>query len=346
MTGMSISTEHLKLNTPNEVLLFDRFGDDHDRFSFPGHVYRVTGGHGGEAILILGRGNNVLIDCGMAYSAHITIENIKKVLADEAVIKDSRCRQGKLDYILLSHSHYDHMGALPYILEEFPEAKVLAGAHCAKVLEREGAKKLIKELGETARDLYDPGSRMEIIAEGIHVDEVLEEGSCLYIGEKGDEAEYIKAIETPGHTNCSMSFLIMPMGLLFSSESTGILEGEDYVHTPCLKSFIQGIASAEKCRAIDARHLCLPHFGMVPDSFIPEFWDMFIKECGSKTDFISRLENEGLSQDEILSRYVERYWTPIKEEEQPKEAFEINSGHIVKSLMNELDQLKNRFDIR
>ena len=342
---MSNCTENIELNTPESIGLFDRFGEDHDRFSFPGPVYRVTGGHGGEAILIVGSEKTVLLDCGMAYAGDITVDNIHKVLEWES------CREGgskgnrSLDFVLLSHSHYDHMGALPIIRKAFPGVEVFGSAHCAKVLERDGAKELIKDLSETARRLYDPDSEVEFDMEGIHVDRVLEDGSCLYIGSFEGEDMYIEAFETPGHTNCSMSFLLQPIGLLFASESTGIPEGEDYVHTPCLKSFIQGIDSAEKCRSRKAAHVCLPHFGMIPDSYAAPYWDDFVKECRSKTLFIKDMKDMGLDKDEMFRRYVDRYWTPTKEAEQPKRAFEINSGHILKVLLREHDELKEHFGL-
>ena len=66
-----------------------------------------------------------MIDCGMAYSAGETISNIKEILNGRS-----------LDYILISHTHYDHIGALPYIKKEFPDAVVQA---CVKdQLDRNG----------------------------------------------------------------------------------------------------------------------------------------------------------------------------------------------------------------
>ena len=331
---MSISTEGLSLKIPDQIHLFERFGPDHNRFSFPGPVYRVTGGHGGEALLIAGSDKTALIDCGMAYCGQETVKNTRAIL--------DRTRHN-LDYIFLSHSHYDHIGALPAFRRAFPSAKVLGSEHCAGVLERPGAKKLIKELGENARNKYAPGSDVEISTMGFYVDKVLEDGESVSLGTSGGEPMSIQGILTPGHTDCSMSYYLKPFGLLFTSESTGILEGRDYLHTPCLKSFIQGLDSTEKCRNLGAKSLCLPHFGMVPDGFLPEFWGMFEEECRSKTSFVSQMMAEGLTEEEMLQRYMDRYWTDEKAMEQPKEAFELNSGYILKTLIRENGELKRRF---
>ncbi len=315
------------VSLPEDISLFSVFEEDHDRFSFPGPVYRVSGGHGGEALLIAGSQKTALLDCGMAYCGEVTAGNIIRRL--------SALGRDRLDYIILSHSHYDHIGALPDIRRAFPAAKVMGDAHCAAILQRPGAHALMKELGESARQLYTPDSRKEILTEGLYVDHVLSDGERIPLGN-----EWIEAYETPGHTDCSMSFLLQPVRLLFTSESTGIIEGRDYIHTPCLKSFVSGLASMEKCRALKPEHICLPHFGMVPDHLLSSYWDSFARECRNKARFVRDMKQRGMTDEEMLTAYTDRYWTGQKEMEQPKEAFMLNSKYILRALVKELPQLE------
>ena len=327
---MRWTTEEIGLELPESIELFATFGRDFDRFSFPGPVHRITGGHGGEALLICGSRRTALIDCGMAYCGPTTAENGRRKLAELG--RD-------LDYILLSHSHYDHIGALPYLRKAFPKARVLASSHTAHILSRPGARQLMRQLGEEARELYAPGSGVEIITEGLRVDRVLTDGEEISLGE-----ESIRALWTPGHTDCSMSYLLLPQRLLFTSESTGILEGRDYVHTPCLKSFVQSLTIAlPRCREALPLHLCLPHFGMLPDEFAEKYWSMFEAECKSKSRFVGDMLSRGLAEEEMLAAYLDRYWTPAKAAEQPREAFELNSGFILKTLIREREELAEYF---
>ena len=96
-----------------------------DRFDYPEGTYRVTAGMGGEAILVIGSRYTALYDTGMAYCAEGTISNIKTVL--------HRHQRTRLDYILVSHTHYDHIGALPYVLKEWPDAIVCGAAKAMMV---------------------------------------------------------------------------------------------------------------------------------------------------------------------------------------------------------------------
>ncbi|TYB83726.1 MAG: MBL fold metallo-hydrolase [Kosmotoga sp.] len=68
---------------------------------------------GANCYLINIAGLDILIDAGRhpvreGYESLPYIENLKKV-----------------DYIIVSHAHYDHLSSLPYIIKEFPNAKVI-----------------------------------------------------------------------------------------------------------------------------------------------------------------------------------------------------------------------------
>ncbi len=197
-----------------EGTLQEAFGENYDRFRFPGNIDRVTAGQGGEALLISGSEKKVLIDCGMAYCGEQMAANVAHLT-------------NRLDYVLLSHSHYDHIGALPYIRERFPEVVVCGSAKCASIIIRESARELMVQLGEEARDLYMPGSETEIRVDGLNIDRVLADGDFIELG----DGQTITAYETFGHTDCSLSYFLEPERVLFASESTGILEAPNmYIH--------------------------------------------------------------------------------------------------------------------
>ena len=60
---------------------------------------------------------------------------------------------------------------------------------------------------------------------------------------------------------------------------------------------------------------------------------MFRQSCDEKIEFIGKLKAEGRTKDEMLEMYVDRYWTPDKQQEQPKEAYVLNSGFILDALL-------------
>ena len=59
---------------------------------------------------------SILFDTSFAFNGYKMADKVKELLGER-----------KLDYIFLSHSHYDHVVGTPYVLKYYPEATVVAG---------------------------------------------------------------------------------------------------------------------------------------------------------------------------------------------------------------------------
>lgn len=300
--------------------MFENLQEGHERFAFPEGIQRVTAGHGGEAILILTGKKTALFDCGMACFGDTLVENIKKALGGRP-----------LDYILMSHTHYDHIGALPWVRKAFPEARTCGSEHGRKVLKRPGALRQIRELGQEAAREYMPEAQVEISVEGLCVDVTVRHGEQIPLGND----QFFSVIETKGHTDCSLTYVLEPMGLMFASESTGIPERKGFVHTAILKDFEDSMEAVRRCRAYHAKNVICPHYGILPEPHAAAYWDLYEKKAREEKAFILNLHREGKSFDEILRIYCDAYWSDERATEQPYAAFAINAEHIVKTLMRE-----------
>lgn len=81
----------------------------------------------GSCHLAVGERNTVLFDPGMAWYGEKTVEKIKEIIGDRPI-----------DAVFLTHSHYDHVGALPVIKKYWPGCHgiwcSLCRAHLFKVV--------------------------------------------------------------------------------------------------------------------------------------------------------------------------------------------------------------------
>lgn len=302
----------------NFISIWKKEREKMNKEPFPKPLVRVTGGKGGEATLIMGSEKCALHDCGMACFNKELIANIEEALGDR-----------DLDYVILSHSHYDHMGALPYVIRRWPDVKVCAAKKAEEVFKRKGALDMILSMGKTAAQVYgrDPD---EIIVEGLRVDRVLENGDVIDLGE-----EKILAFETKGHTDCSMSYLIQPEGILIASESTGVLENEEKLHTSVLKSFEESFESANFLKLLPYKHVLIPHYGMLPEKLRDKYFDMYIAEAQREKALIEGCIKKGMSLEEIFEEHKKIYWNEFRAKNNPYRAYKMNAEITIKLLMKE-----------
>jgi len=102
-------------------------------------------------------------------------------------------------YILLTHSHFDHIYALREVAEAFPEASVCIHTLDRPALSSEG--NLAYSFGEDLR--YDG-----------RVDIELKDGQLLDF-----DGRSIEVLHTPGHTKGGVCFYIGSDGMLFSGDT-------------------------------------------------------------------------------------------------------------------------------
>ena len=301
-----------------------------DRHDYPEGIYCVTEGQkGGEATLITCGEKTVLHDCGHQYAADETIGQIKEKLGGRS-----------LDYILVSHTHYDHIGALPQIRQAFPGVKVVGSAYGQYVFTRPGALKVIKELCISAAKLYSSVDESEITTEGMGIDIVLADGEKLDIG----GGMYFVALETKGHTNCAMTYVLEPQKIMFSSESTGICVAPGNSNMAILKSYDDSMASLKKCREYGAKRIISPHYGIMPEYYNEEFWDEFIRAAREEKEYVVGMWNDGLSPEEMLAKASKELYSEARREEQPYEAFVANCKALFKVYEKYADEDKKYKD--
>lgn len=169
--------------------------------------------------------------------------------------------------IVVTHAHPDHVMAVPAFRELFPRAEVLASEVAAKTLAAEKAVAFFAKMDGmlhaalVERGLVGGQYRAVPPAENrIAVDRVLREGDRI----EAAAGVAFEVLETPGHSDCSLSFWEPAGRVLVVSDATGFYLPEHGTWWPnYFTDYGKYLASIERLAGLGAEVLCLSHNGTV-----------------------------------------------------------------------------------
>ncbi len=164
--------------------------------------------------------------------------------------------------VVVTHAHPDHVMAVPMLRALFPGVAVLASAAAAQTLGVEKAIAAFADMDQALTgSLLSSGTireehRPEPLAEKqIAVDRLVNEGDEVAIGELR-----FTVLETPGHSDCSLSFHEPRAGILIISDATGYYLPDDNTWWPnYFADYGKYIASVRRLAGLGAEVLCLSH---------------------------------------------------------------------------------------
>lgn len=212
-----------------------------------GPITKIGDGH--VPAFILDAGEPVMFDPGVSAFGPMYLREL-------AARFGARVREGLL--MLLTHSHFDHCGAAPYLLRAIPSARIGCSPHAAGVLQKEKAIALIRSFNAEYEQLMrDELQGQDTTFSALPVSLRLSEGDTVTLA-----GGTLAVFETPGHTRDCLSYLWKEQGVLFAGEAAGVYADGD-IHSVFLSDYANYTASIRKIMAIKADALCVAHAGVL-----------------------------------------------------------------------------------
>lgn len=224
-----------------------------------GEWITVAGNHFYPGYIIKGRKKRLMIDAGINLMGPAYIASLEKIFGDK----------NALDYVFTTHSHFDHLGAIPYLKRKLPSLQAGAAQRVGALMQKQSVLDLMTTLSELQRFFFQDIVRDE----DVHIAPVdfeitLKEGDRFDLG--GVTCE---VYDVPGHTGDSLAFFIPEIRALFAGEAYGIPEGDKdgEVQVEFLSSYDDYIASLEKMISLQPKLIGMAHLWVFTDDDATEF---------------------------------------------------------------------------
>lgn len=219
-------------------MVVDRIGEIADG------VYML--GHRAVPVFLVDGRQPALFDAGLAFLGPTYVRQIRQVLHG---------RQPA--WCFLTHSHFDHCGAVAYFKMQFPQMKVVSSQRAAEVFSRPNAIRLISDLSRSAAGMAaDFGLETE---KGR-----FEPFSVEIAAGEGDRFEIsadltVQVLATPGHTRDFLCYYLPRRRVLVASEALGTPDESGYIVTDCLVDYDIHFQSMQRLNTLAVDTLCLGH---------------------------------------------------------------------------------------
>ncbi|MBR3988899.1 MAG: MBL fold metallo-hydrolase [Clostridia bacterium] len=274
---------------------------------------------GDSAFLIDDGKTSILYDSGFGFTGFQVADNIKSELKGRS-----------LDYIFLTHSHYDHALGSAYVLNRFKDAKIVAGEYAVKIFSKPTAKALMRDLDRKFA-IKNGVSDYEDLTDNLTVHIAVKDGDII----KAGDMEFT-ALNLTGHTRCSVGYYLKSEKLLLSTESLGVYTEDGEVVPSYLVGYQMVIDSIKRVQSLDVEKILIPHYGVIVGAEAKAYLDKALENASQTAKEIVRILKSGGGKDDAVDYFVAKYYKGKVKEIYPYDAMMLNTSITVNLIEKEL----------
>jgi glyoxylase-like metal-dependent hydrolase (beta-lactamase superfamily II) len=212
-----------------------------------------------------GKNGAIMINGGMSCILPEVLGQMKEFGLDAA----------KVTRFLILHSHFDHAGIVPYFKRTYPKMEVMASAAAWNIFAMPKAITIMNSFSQMSAKQMGVGEALK----GYDIDWRDDiRGTTVGEGSRIDlEGVTLNILETPGHTNCSVTAYEPNLKALFPSDAAGIPYG-DLLFPSMNTNAEQFLESLEKMKPLAVRIFCADHYGYITGDEAATAVDQTIQE--------------------------------------------------------------------
>jgi glyoxylase-like metal-dependent hydrolase (beta-lactamase superfamily II) len=252
-------------------------------------------GHEESGIYLLeGKDGSMMINGGMSYIVPEILRQLKEFGIDEE----------KITKFLILHSHFDHVGIVPFFKRRHPEMEVYASPRAWEILEmpraiatiNEFSQDIAKRMGKEA--VY---SKYDVVWRDSLRGKTIREGDQIDLG-----GTKVSILEIPGHSSCTIAAYIPQLKTLFPTDGGGIPFGNTIV-TSGNSNYTKYQEGLEKLKELEVEYYCADHYGYVTGEEARKFISKSIEMAKQKRTLMEKLYRSARDIDEAAKELVSSF---------------------------------------
>jgi len=284
-------------------------------------------GHSAIPVFLMDGVRPIIFDAGIAFLGEIYVKDIKKIIGDRQV-----------EYLFLTHAHFDHCGSVSILKKHFPLMKVITSKKAKDILGRPNAIKLIKALNQASEEIAGD-IKIDFASSGefkpFEIDETVKDNDTFKIS----NGLNIRIIETPGHTSDCLSYYIQEKKILISSEAAGQSDLTGYIVSDCLYDYDQYFSSMKRLSLLDIEILCPGHLFVYTGDDAKKFLRESMLECERFRKLVELcLDEEDGDLDRVRIRIKKIEYDSNDGPKQPEPAYLLNLEARIKAVAKKLNK--------
>ena len=274
---------------------------------------------GDSAFLIDDGQTAICYDTGFAFTGYSVAEKIRTILKERS-----------LDYIFLTHSHYDHVLGSSYLRKFWPNATIVAADYASVIFKKTSAREVMRDLDRKFAAACGV-IQYEDLIDSLRVDIPVNDGDWIQAGSMN-----FQVVSLPGHTKCSVGYYLPEHKLLLGTETLGVYDSGQTVVPSFLIGYQTTLASMEKALTMDIQSILLPHYGLLP----PEKTAFYLQNGKQNTietaEKIVQIIRSGGSEEDAAQWFQNRFYHGYIQTIYPIDAMQLNTGIMIRQIRKEL----------
>jgi glyoxylase-like metal-dependent hydrolase (beta-lactamase superfamily II) len=275
-----------------------------------GSFISVAGNRFYPSYVVKGAEVGLMIDAGINLMGPTYLASLDRILGD----------RNALDLVFATHSHYDHLGAIPYLKRKIPGLKAGAFHRVGELMKKRSTLDRMNALSFDERELFrNIAGDEDVSIEPVDFEMSLKQGDRFDLGGLTCEVH-----EVPGHTRDSLSFFIPELGALFPGEACGVLEGDKDgpMQVEFLSSYDDYVSSLDRMIALRPRLIGLGHLWVFTDDDASAFLERSREETPRYRELIERyLDAADGDIDRAIATMARIEYDEKRTIDQPREAY-------------------------